>query len=217
MNCGEKVTLSKNSLLTTVAWEREKRRGFAIEGSIFIAGALIQWLQEGLGVIREAAEAETLAASVEDSRGCVVVPAFVGLGAPHWDEGARGAVFGLTRDTRPAHIVLAALEGVAHQVADLLDLSEFANIKYMSIDGGMSRNRLFCQILADLCSTEVHVPESSELTARGVAYLALGRAASIGERSRIFKPKMDNGRREKARALWRSALSRTLSERGGRV
>lgn len=219
MNSGEKIPASEGGLLATVAWELDGKRIYALEGAVFIAGALIQWLRDGLGIIETSSDVERLAGSVNDSKGAVIVPAFVGLGAPHWDENARGAIWGLTRDTNRAHIARAALEGVAHQVADMLELSQFRAVRYMSIDGGMSRNKLFCQILADLADVEVHVPARSELTAYGVAKLAqdplLAANGSIQHGAakdfNVVRPGMPGAERQRLRSSWKLALDRTLT------
>lgn len=176
-NTGDKLLRSSTGLITTVAWDlgAQSQRNYALEGSIFIAGALIQWLRDKLGIISSSAESEAIAGQVPDSGGVIVVPAFVGFGAPHWDDKARGSIQGIQRDTSAAHIVRAALEGVAHQVADLLEAEEFRALKTLKIDGGMSANVLFCRILADLCGRTVEVAPKPEMTAFGA-----GRMAALG-------------------------------------
>lgn len=174
MNIGSDIKTSNTGLITTVASKLKSTTTFAFEGSVFMAGALIQWLCDGLGIIENPKECEALAKTVEDSLGVFMVPAFVGLGAPHWDSSARGTIFGLTRDVNKAHIARAALEAVAHQVADFFDAKEFASLKELRIDGGMVVNRLFCQILANITQKKVLVPAYHEVTAFGAAKIALG-------------------------------------------
>jgi glycerol kinase len=175
MNTGTKRIASKNNLLTTVAWRIGDRTEYALEGSIFIAGAVVQWLRDGLEFFRTAAEVEDLAASVSDTGGVYLVPAFAGLGAPHWDQYARGTIVGLTRGTTKAHIARAALEGIALQVMDVLKAMEAdAGIKLreLRVDGGASANDLLMQLQADLLNVPVVRPKVAETTALGAAYLA---------------------------------------------
>ena len=175
MHTGAKPIVSRNNLLTTVAWRIGKRTEYALEGSIFIAGAVVQWLRDGLGVISASNEVEALASQVPDNGGVYVVPAFAGLGAPHWDQYARGAILGLTRGSTRAHIARAALEGIAYQVADVLHAMESdakVRLKELRVDGGACANNLLMQFQADLLGVPVVRPRVSETTALGAAYLA---------------------------------------------
>ncbi len=175
MNTGTTPVVSKNKLLTTVAWKIGDRTEYALEGSIFIAGAVVQWLRDGLGIIKSSAEVERLAASVNDTGGVYLVPAFAGLGAPNWDAYARGTIVGLTRGTTKAHIARAALDGIAYQVADVLlamERDSGIKLKQLRVDGGASLNGLLMQFQADLLRVPVIRPEVAETTALGAAYLA---------------------------------------------
>ena len=175
MNTGTKPIASKHNLLTTVAWRIGQRTEYALEGSIFIAGAVVQWLRDGLGIIRSASEVEPLAASVPDTHGVYLVPAFAGLGAPHWDQYARGVLVGLTRGTTRAHVARAALEGIALQVMDVLKAMEAdagIRLKELRVDGGAAANNLLMQLQADLLNVPVVRPNVTETTALGAAYLA---------------------------------------------
>jgi glycerol kinase len=175
MNTGTKRIASKNNLLTTVAWRINGRTDYALEGSIFIAGAVVQWLRDGLEFFRSAAEIEALAAGVSDTGGVYLVPAFAGLGAPHWDQYARGTIVGLTRGSTRAHIARAALEGIVLQVMDVLKAMEAdagIKLKELRVDGGASANDLLMQLQADLLNVPVVRPKVAETTALGAAYLA---------------------------------------------
>lgn len=175
MNTGSQPIASKNNLLTTVAWRIGERTEYALEGSIFIAGAVVQWLRDGLGIIKTSAEVEALAATVSDTGGVYLVPAFSGLGAPHWDQYARGLIAGITRGTTSAHIARAALEGIAFQVMDVLKAMEADSgirLKELRVDGGACANNLLMQFQADLLGVPVVRPKVSETTALGAAYLA---------------------------------------------
>jgi len=175
MNTGEKPVPSQNKLLTTVAWKVGGRTSYALEGSVFIAGAAIQWLRDQLGIIKQASEVEELARSVPDNGGVYFVPAFAGLGAPHWDSYARGAIMGLTRGASKGHLARAALEAIAFQTADVLramELDSGIRLNELRVDGGASRNALLMQIQADLMRAPVIRPVISETTALGAAYLA---------------------------------------------
>jgi glycerol kinase len=175
MNTGTKRIASKNNLLTTVAWRIGDRTDYALEGSIFIAGAVVQWLRDGLEFFRSAAEIEPLAAGVSDTGGVYLVPAFAGLGAPHWDQYARGTIVGLTRGSTKAHIARAALEGIVLQVMDVLKAMEAdagIKLKELRVDGGASANDLLMQLQADLLNVPVVRPRVAETTALGAAYLA---------------------------------------------
>jgi glycerol kinase len=175
MNTGTKRIASKHNLLTTVAWRIGDRTEYALEGSIFIAGAVVQWLRDGLEFFRSAPEIEAMAAVVEDTGGVYLVPAFAGLGAPHWDPHARGTIVGLTRGTTKAHVARAALEGIALQVMDVLKAMEAdagIKLKELRVDGGASANDLLMQLQADLLNVPVVRPKVLETTALGAAYLA---------------------------------------------
>ncbi len=220
MNTGGKAIRSNKKLLTTVAWQREGRTTYALEGSVFVGGAIVQWLRDGLKIIRSSSEVEGLAASVSDSDGVFFVPALTGLGSPDWDPYARGTVLGITRGTTSAHIARAALDGIAFQVADLVsamasDCGE--TLKELRVDGGAAVNDLLMQIQADILQTPVVRPTELETTALGTAYLAglaIGYYKSIDAiRShwrveRTFEPSMSADRAEALRARWRQAVER---------
>src|SRR5438477_2172723 len=220
MNTGTKPIASKNNLLTTVAWRIGKRTEYALEGSIFIAGAVVQWLRDGLGIIKSSSEVEALAAQVTDPEGVYLVPAFAGLGAPHWDQYARGLLAGLTRGTTAAHIARAALEGIAFQVADVLRAMEAdAKIKLreLRVDGGASANNLLMQFQSNLLGVPVVRPKVTETTALGAAYLAglaVGywkdqqQIAAQWQVDRRFTPAMKSAQRKQLETGWRKALER---------
>ncbi len=220
MNTGTKRIASKNNLLTTVAWRIGDRTDYALEGSIFIAGAVVQWLRDGLEFFRSAAEVEALAAGVSDTGGVFLVPAFAGLGAPHWDQYARGTIVGLTRGSTRAHIARAALEGIVLQVMDVLKAMEAdagIKLKELRVDGGASANDLLMQLQADLLNVPVVRPKVAETTALGAAYLAglavgfwknqadIARQWQVDKR---FKPAMKSAARIKISKGWERALSR---------
>ena len=220
MNTGTEAVPSKNNLLTTIAWRKNNTTEYALEGSVFIAGAVVQWLRDGLGIIRTAPEVEGLAASVNDSGGVFLVPAFAGLGAPHWDAYARGAIVGLTRGSTAAHIARAALEGIAFQVADILTAMESdSSIKLaeLRVDGGACGNNLLMQFQANLLGVPVVRAANPETTAMGAAYLAglavgfyksTDEIASQWGYDRTFEPKIEDDERQKLRAGWNKALER---------
>jgi glycerol kinase len=175
MHTGEKAVRSNNNLLTTIAWTRGGKTEYALEGSIFIAGAVVQWLRDGLHLIRSSSEVEELAGSVKDTEGVYVVPAFAGLGAPHWNQYARGTIFGMTRGTRQAHIARAALESIAYQTYDVLKAMEADShiiLKELRVDGGATANNLLMQFQSDILKVPVIRPTVTETTALGAAYLA---------------------------------------------
>ncbi len=220
MNTGDRPTPSRHELITTPAWRRAGRTAYALEGSVFVAGAVVQWLRDGLGLIRSAAEVEALAASVPDAGGVVLVPAFTGLGAPHWDAYARGALLGITRGTTAAHLARAALEGIAFQVADVLAAMEADSglpTAELRVDGGATANDLLMQIQADLTGVPVLRPRVQETTALGAAYLA-GLATGVWmdtdeisarwQVERTFEPVLDRGRAAERRARWSRAVER---------
>jgi glycerol kinase len=226
MNTGDRPVRSGHQLLTTPAWRIGGRTGhpprtdYALEGSVFVAGAVVQWLRDGLGLIRSAGEIEALAASVPDSGGVVLVPAFTGLGAPHWDPYARGALLGVTRGTTAAHLARAALEAIAFQVADVLDAMAADSgvpIAELRADGGATVNDLLMQLQADLAGVPVVRPRVQETTALGAAYLAglavgvwkdTGEIAARWQAGRVFEPAMDRDRAAAQRARWSRAVER---------
>jgi glycerol kinase len=229
MYTGERPVDSHNRLLSTVAWNRGTRREYALEGSVFIAGAAVQWLRDGLGIIRSADEVEALAASVPDNGGVYLVPAFTGLGAPHWDARARGIVAGLTRGCGKAHIARATLEAIAYQTADILDAMQAdADIELtgLRVDGGATRNDLLMQFQADILGVPVVRSKMLESTALGAALLAgLGVAywsdpAEVDAHwgaERIFEPGIDAQARAELRGGWARALERAKEWHQGTV
>ncbi|MEO8821692.1 MAG: glycerol kinase GlpK [Ginsengibacter sp.] len=175
MNIGDKPVLSKNNLITTIAWKIGNKVEYAFEGSIFIAGAVVQWLRDELKIISSAAEIEELASKVEDSGGVYMVPAFAGMGAPHWNQYARGSIFGITRGTNKSHLARAALESIAFQTMEVLKAMESdsgISIEELRVDGGATQNNLLLQFQSDILNTSVVRPEITEITAIGAAYLA---------------------------------------------
>jgi glycerol kinase len=175
MNIGEQIEYSKHKMLTTVAWQIEDRITYALEGSVFVGGAAVQWVKDGLGIIQNSVDIENLAASVPSTDGVIFVPALTGLGAPHWDPKAKGAIFGITRGTKSAHIALATLQGIAFLVFDVVDaMQKDASIplKTMRVDGGVSKSDLMLQFQADLLQIEIERPLSQEMTAQGAAFMA---------------------------------------------
>jgi glycerol kinase len=220
LNTGSECVRSTHGLLTTVAWQLGSVRTYALEGSVFIAGALIQWLRDQLGLITHAPDSEVLALSVPDTGGVSIVPAFVGLGAPHWDADARGLICGLTRGSTRAHIVRAALEAVALQNCDLLASmqrdtgSELAELR---IDGGMSGNAFLCQFQADVLGVPVSRSRQRESSALGAALLAglgsgvwsgLGKIEACWQQDRRFEVRMDDSERHSRMSLWHQAVAR---------
>ena len=224
MNSGEKPILSQNNLLTTVAWKIGDKVNYALEGSIFVGGSVVQWLRDGLGVIHSSSEVEELASRVPDTNGVYFVPALTGLGAPWWDQYARGTIIGISRGTTTAHIARAALEGIAFQTMDITAaMSRDAGIplKELKVDGGASRNNLLMQFQADILGTKVIRPQIVETTAMGAAYLAglaVGYWSSIDEIrkqwqiDRVFEPAMEEEKVTAAKAGWEDAVKRTLSD-----
>ncbi|MEM8735278.1 MAG: glycerol kinase GlpK [Planctomycetota bacterium] len=221
MNTGGQSRKSKSKLLSTTAWKIGKKTQFALEGSVFIAGAAVQWLRDGLGLIKKSTDIESLAAQVEDNGGVYMVPAFSGLGAPHWDSYARGAMFGMTRGTTKAHIARAALESIAYQTADVIDamsVDSKTKIKSLRVDGGAATNDLLMQFQADLLGVPVVRPKVFESTAMGAAYLA-GLSAGVWESvkqleelrevDREFVPEMTKARVRELRSGWTKAVERS--------
>ena len=211
-------------MLTTIAWKLGDEVTYALEGSIFVAGSVVQWLRDGLGIIRSSSEVEALAASVEDNGGVYFVPALTGLGAPYWDQYAKGSITGITRGTTAAHIARAALEGIAFQTMDIVSaMQKDAGVLLASlkVDGGASRNNLLMQFQADLLGASVVRPEVTETTALGAAYLAglaVGFWSSLDElrsqwkAERVFSPEMPQEKVEQAKAGWAEAVGRTLTK-----
>nr|WP_322624188.1 glycerol kinase GlpK [uncultured Flavobacterium sp.] len=223
MNTGNKPVRSKNNLITTVAWKINGETTYALEGSVFVGGAAVQWLRDGLGIIKNAADTEALALSVEDSDGVYFVPALTGLGAPYWDQYARGTIVGITRGTTSAHIVRAALEGIAFQVNELLLCMESDSGKKsteLRVDGGAVANNALMQFQADIFRSAVIRPKVLETTALGAAYLA-GLAVGYWENldqikkqwsvDRKFEPEMAEKKAEGYTSQWKKAVSRSLS------
>ncbi|MGK7869513.1 glycerol kinase GlpK [Falsiroseomonas sp. E2-1-a20] len=225
LNTGDVAVPSKNRLLTTLAWQLGGQRTYALEGAIFIAGAAVQWLRDGLGLIRDAAESGALAARADPAQAVYFVPAFTGLGAPHWDAEARGAIFGLTRNTGPAEICRAALESVAFQTRDLVqamqaDWGAARGQTVLRVDGGMTASDFAMQALSDLLGAPVDRPEVQETTALGAAYLAglqagllppPGPAVAHWRLDRRFQPAMPRAEADRRHAGWQDAVRRVLT------
>ncbi len=220
MNVGTTAAASKHRLLTTIAWKLKDRTEYALEGSVFIGGAVVQWLRDGLGIVKSASEIEKLAEQVPDSGGVYIVPAFAGLGAPHWDQYARGTITGITRGTTAAHFARAALEAIAFQVADIVDVMQQdsgVNLQELRVDGGAAANNLLLQFQADLFGIPVVRPKVTETTALGAAYLA---GLAVGywgsgkdvvanwQVDRRFDPSMPRDRARHLRQRWTEALNR---------
>jgi glycerol kinase len=222
MNTGNTATHSKHNLLTTIGWNIDNKRSYCLEGSVFIGGSVTQWVRDGLQFIEHSSDIEALATSVTSSEGVVMVPAFTGLGAPHWDQYARGAIFGITRGTRTAHIARAALESIAYQVADVVlaieqDTQANLNLNCLRVDGGACVNNFLMQFQADILGVVVERPKYLELTALGAAFLAglavgfwhsVDELHSIWELDRRFEPKMKDSERRRLLATWHEAVSR---------
>lgn len=221
MNTGSEPVESRHNLLTTIAWDLGKGYTYALEGSVFIGGAVIQWLRDEMRLLSDSAESERLARLVKDTGGVVLVPAFVGMGAPYWDAEARGAALGVTRGTTKAHFVRAALESVAYQSRDLLDAMERdagASIPFIKADGGASANSFLMQFQADVLDKPVILPEVGEVTALGAAYLAglrVGYWSGLDElernwrRKRDFMPEMAAETRDRLLERWSKAVEVT--------
>ncbi len=219
-NTGRRAVPSSNRLVTTVAWKIGETTEYALEGSVFVGGAVVQWLRDGLGLIRKSEDVELLASSVPDSGGVYFVPAFVGLGAPHWDSYARGSIFGITRGTTAAHLARAAVESIAYQVADLLDAmrkDSGDSVHELRVDGGAAANDSLMQFQADILGVPVVRPAITETTALGAAYLA-GLAVGFWsrdidspavEKDRHFEPRMPASQAHSLRARWSEAVSRS--------
>ena len=223
MNSGEKPIMSSNNLLTTIAWKIGDKVNYALEGSIFVAGSVVQWLRDGLGIIRSSSGVEELAASVPDNGGVYFVPALTGLGAPYWDQYAKGCLYGISRGTTAAHIARAALEGIAFQTMDIVNaMQKDAGVELgeLKVDGGASRNNLLMQFQADILGTSVIRPKVTETTALGAAYLA---GLAVGYWDSIdhiksqwavdasFEPSAADDTVSELKAGWADAVERTLS------
>lgn len=223
MNTGEKAVPSSNNLLTTIAWKVNGVTQYALEGSVFIAGAVVQWLRDGLKIIRNSSEVESLAAQVSSSEGVYVVPAFAGLGAPYWNQHARGTIVGITRGTTGAHFARAALDSIAYQIRDVLKAMEADSgiaIKELRVDGGATANNLLMQFQSDILQTNVVRPTVVETTALGAAYLA---GLAVGywsgtddiqqqwQMERVFSPQMPESERAALTAGWTRAINATIS------
>lgn len=224
LNTGDQAVASENRLLTTIAYRLDGKTTFALEGSIFIAGAVVQWLRDGLKMIREAGETQELSRSAEDSQQIIMVPAFTGLGAPHWRPDARGAIFGLTRNTGPAELARAALESVGFQTRDLLEAMRAdwngAGDAVLRVDGGMTASEPAMQFLADILGAPVDRPMNTETTAQGAAWLAGYRAglcpapeeyAKAWRLDRRFEPAMDQALRDRRYSAWQRAVNAVIS------
>jgi glycerol kinase len=222
LNTGGKPVSSGNRMLTTVAYRLGGRPVYAQEGAIFVAGAAIKWLRDGVGLITHASQTDDMATRVPDSHGVYMVPAFVGLGAPHWEPEARGLICGLTFSATAAHLARAALESVAYQTMDLAEAMQrdgAGRLRSIRVDGGMSANDWFCQFLADMLQVEVERPACLETTSMGAAFLAglavgvwkdLDEVAATWKRGAVFTPRMDGEQRSRMIAGWKDALRRTL-------
>jgi len=223
MNSGSKPIVSKNRLLSTIAWKIGDEVTYALEGSVFVGGSVVQWLRDSLRCISSSSEVEALAESVADSGGVYFVPALTGLGAPYWNQYARGIISGISRGTTSAHIARAALEGIAYQIYDIvkaMELDSGLNIVELKVDGGASRNNLLMQFQSDILDTEVLRPHITETTALGAAYfagLAVGYWESIDHINsqwrveRRFRPKADNEQIAANLDGWHDAVRRCLS------
>ncbi|WP_394650573.1 FGGY family carbohydrate kinase, partial [uncultured Deinococcus sp.] len=222
MNTGKEAVPSENRLLTTIAWRLgDGPMEYALEGSVFVAGAVVQWLRDGLKIIRSSSEVEALASSVESTDGVMLVPAFVGLGAPYWDSYARGTIVGMTRGTTHAHIARAALEAIAFQSAELLEAMQKDSgspLKELRVDGGASNNNLMMQFQADILGVPVVRPKVTETTALGAAYLAglavgywqsTDEIAGQWQEERRFEPQMEAAERERLMRRWKQAVERS--------
>ena len=224
MNSGANAITSRNQLLTTIAWKIGDKVNYALEGSVFVAGSIVQWLRDGLGLIKQSSDIEALAASVPDNGGVYLVPALTGLGAPYWDQYAKGSITGITRGTTAAHLARAALEGIAFETMDVVDaMRRDAGIalRSLKVDGGASRNNLMMQFQADILGTDVVRPVVTETTALGAAYLAglaVGFWGSLDElkqqwkAERVFSPQATSAEVGKAVEGWKQAIKRTLTQ-----
>lgn len=225
LNTGARPVLSRNNLLTTIAWKIGDKVDYALEGSIYVGGSVVQWLRDGLGIIKSSSEVEELASSVPDSGGVYFVPALTGLAAPYWDQYARGTIVGITRGTTAAHIARAALDGIAFQTYDIaqaMSRDMGAPLTELKVDGGASRNNLLMQFQANLLDIDVVRPKVTETTALGAAYLAglavgywndVDEIKSQWQEARRFAPVANKQALDAAKAGWADAIARTLSKR----
>jgi glycerol kinase len=223
-NTGHQVQFSQNKLLSTLAWQCQEQTTYALEGSVFMAGAIVQWLRDGLGIIQKSSEVEKLACQVSDTDGVVLVPAFTGLGAPHWDSDARALLCGMSRGTNKAHIARAALESIAFQVSDVLTAMQadiHHPLKELRVDGGASQNDMLMQFQADILNVPVLRPRMLESTAWGAAAMAglkAGVFSSMNDISaswkleRAFEPNMNADQRQSRLSQWQTALKRAKSD-----
>lgn len=223
MNTGKKPFLSKNNLITTIAWQVNGDTYYALEGSIFIGGAVVQWLRDGLGIIKSSAEVEELARQVPDNGDLYLVPSFTGMGAPHWDQYARGLMIGISRGTTRAHIARAALESIAFQTMDVLDVmvkDTGIDLTELRVDGGASANNLLMQFQSDVLGIKVVRPKTIETTAMGAAYLAglatgywknIEEIATLWQLDRTFTPDMPAETLQKMKDKWADAVERAKS------
>ena len=223
MNTGYKPFISKNNLVTTVGWQINGKTTYALEGSIFIGGAVVQWLRDGLGIIQKSSEIEALASQVENSGDLFFVPSFTGMGAPYWDQYARGLMVGISRGTTRAHIARAALEGIAFQTMDVLSVMELdtgLKIRELRVDGGASVNNLLMQFQADILKTTVVRPKVTETTAMGAAYLAglatgywndLNDIKEQWQLDQKFNPVMKSEQVQELKTKWVDAVGRAKS------
>jgi len=224
LNTGAKRPVSKYGLITTLACGASGEPVYALEGAVFVAGAAIQWLRDGLKLLKHASESEIMARGIADNEGVYFVPALVGLGAPYWDQDARGAIYGITRGTRPGHLARAALEAMCYQTKDVVDAMQKDSrlkIRSLKVDGGAVTNNLLCQFQADILGINVIRPKITEITSLGAAYLA-GLAVGYWKNTqvikrcwsadRVFRPRMSSGEAARLYAGWRDAVKRTLSK-----
>lgn len=223
MNIGEKPRITDSGLVTTIAWGLDGKVNYALEGSVFVCGAAIQWLRDGMRVIESAADSEYYAKKVPDSGGVLIVPAFQGLGAPYWDPYARGIIIGITRATNKYHLIRATLESMAYQTADVIELMEKSTgikVEGLNVDGGASANDLLLSFQADILGTTVNRPQCIETTALGAAYLC-GLATGVYKSTddiksnhgiaKTFSPEKDRSWREEKMTVWKKAVSRSLN------
>ena len=228
INTGDKAVSSSSGLVSTIAWKIGEKATYALEGSVFVSGAAMQWLRDGLQIIKDAGESEQICSSVEDTGGVYMVPAFVGLGAPYWAPHARGIITGITRGTTGAHIVRAAVEAMAYQTCDLIEAANadmkgsVGSIHQLRVDGGAARDNFLLQFQADAADIEVYRPSCIETTSLGAAFLAglavgywedLEAIISDWQVDRVFKPEMDQAKRQEKLDSWHEAVGRCLSAR----
>ena len=223
LNTGSKAVLSKNGLLTTIAWQIGDKTTYALEGSVFVGGAVVQWLRDQMHLLRDSAESEKYALEVPDTNGMYFVPAFVGLGTPYWDDDARGSAFGMTRGTNKNHFVRACLEAIAYQCKDVFEIMKnesHAKLKNLKVDGGATKNKFLMQFQSDILKTKIMLPSCLETTALGVAYLAglasgyykdLDEIKSIHSYQAIYNPKMKDKEVEEKYAGWKKAVEATIA------